>query len=338
LALVLASGLAAAQSAPSLVVVVAADPASPTARRLSTDLQGIGLDVLVLRATPENSSGHESLERAARSVGAIAAVRLVPSGTGTEVWVADRVTGKTVIRQLVQPSNAEAEPEDVALGAVELLRASLMELHAPSLPHGEVEVTPQVRKLALPGPAPLPASAPPPPPAPLPRFALMVGPGIDFGVRDISPSLQGYWALGVRIAGPMGARAFASLPIVPGDTTIAEGRVEVTTNIVGLGAFYEPGSTDQTFIPSVGLGAAAARIETIGQASAPFLSAADAGWTAGGYVQASAIAAVTSGVRLRLDLTGIVAVDGPDIVANARSLGRWGAPALLVSLGVEVVR
>src|SRR5258708_40353465 len=101
LSLLFAAPMVCGQSAPSLVVIWAWDPAAPAARRLSKDLQGLGLDVLVLKATPENSSGRESLEKSARSVGAIAAVRLVPAGEGTEVWVADRITGKTVIRDLV---------------------------------------------------------------------------------------------------------------------------------------------------------------------------------------------------------------------------------------------
>src|SRR3954464_15550671 len=98
LCLLLAATVVYGQSAPALVVIVTSDPAAPAAKRLSKDLQGLGLDVLVLKATPENSSGRESLEKSARSVGAIAAVRLVPAGEGTEVWVADRITGKTVIR------------------------------------------------------------------------------------------------------------------------------------------------------------------------------------------------------------------------------------------------
>ena len=141
----LLTGVAYAQGVPALVVLVASDPASQAARRLSKELQGIGIDVLVLKATPENSSGRESLERSARSVGAIAAVRLVASGGGTEVWVADRITGKTVIRELMGPTGADAEPDDVAVGAVELLRASLMELHSPNPPRGEAEAPQVVR-------------------------------------------------------------------------------------------------------------------------------------------------------------------------------------------------
>src|SRR3954462_12192542 len=194
LCFVLAAPVVHSQSAPALVVIVTSDPAAPAAKRLSKDLQGLGLDVLVLKATPENSSGRESLEKSARSVGAIAAVRLVPAGEGTEVWVADRITGKTVIRDLVG-ATPESGPDDVALGAIELLRASLMELHSPTVPPSDAELTPAVRALSF----PLPSAPSGPAKRPVPTLSLMVGPSVDLGLRSIGPALGSNWAMWARI-------------------------------------------------------------------------------------------------------------------------------------------
>ena len=205
----LLTGVAHGQGVPALVVLVASDPASQAARRLSKELQGIGIDVLVLKATPENSSGRESLERSARSVGAIAAVRLVASGGGTEVWVADRITGKTVIRELMGPTGADAEPDDVAVGAVELLRASLMELHSPNPPRGEAEAPQVVRDLAVIKPNEPVAAVPKARPA---RLSFAAGPAMDLGLGRFGTSLHSNVAVWGWITKGAGVHAFASVP------------------------------------------------------------------------------------------------------------------------------
>src|SRR6185436_2860745 len=110
---------------------------------------------------------------------------------GTEVWVADRITGKTVIRDLVG-ATPESGPDDVALGAIELLRASLMELHSPTAPPSEAELTPAVRDLSFPVPA-VPAKKP------TPSLSLMVGPEVDLGLRSVGPALGSNLALWMRI-------------------------------------------------------------------------------------------------------------------------------------------
>jgi hypothetical protein len=328
LSLLLAAPSVRSQSAPSLVVIVTSDPATPAARRLSKDLQGLGLDVLVLKATPENSSGRESLEKSARSVGAIAAVRLVPAGEGTEVWVADRITGKTVIRDLVG-AGSETGPDDVALGAIELLRASLMELHSPTVPPSDAELTPAVRDLAFPVPAA-------PTKKSVPTLSLMVGPSVDLGIRSIGPALGTNWALWARIGSGFGTRAFVSLPILPEREAVAEGDVSVSASVMGLGLSYDYRRAENTFAPYIGLGVAAARVLTIGNANAPPLSTSESGWYGGGYSQIGAGVAMTQGLRLYVDGTVLLLASAPGIKVGGRTVGRWGAPAAVASMGIEV--
>jgi hypothetical protein len=328
LGLLMAAPVVQSQSAPALVVIVTSDPAAPAARRLSKDLQGLGLDVLVLKATPENSSGRESLEKSARSVGAIAAVRLVPAGEGTEVWVADRITGKTVIRDLVG-ATAETGPDDVALGAIELLRASLMELHSPTVPPSDAELTPAVRDLAF----PLPAA---PAKKQVPTLSLMVGPSVDLGVRSIGPALGSNWALWARIGSGFGTRAFVSLPIVPEQETVAEGEVTISSSVIGLGLSYDYRRAENAFAPYIGLGVAAARVVTIGNATPPLLSTSESAWYGGGYWQIGAGVAMTQGLRLYADGTALLLASAPGIRVGGRTVGRWGAPAVVASLGFEV--
>jgi len=328
LCLQLAAPAAHGQSAPALVVIVTSDPAAAAAKRLPKDLQGLGLDVLVLKATPENSSGRESLEKSARSVGAIAAVRLVPAGEGTEVWVADRITGKTVIRDLVG-ATPESGPDDVALVAIELLRASLMELHSPTVPPSDAELTPAVRELSFPVPSA-------PTKKPVPTFSLMVGPAVDLGLRSLGPALGSNWAMWARIGSGFGARAFVSLPIVPERTTVAEGDVTVSSSVMGLGLSYDYRRAENTFAPYIGLGIAAARVVTIGKAVPPLLSTSEAAWYGGGYWQLGAGVMITPGLRIYADGTALLLASAPGIKVGGRTVGRWGAPAGVASLGIEV--
>ena len=105
-----ASHGARAESGATLVAIVTAEPYSSLARRVRAELQGLGLDVLVLKPPDEGSPSRAPLERAARSVGAVAAVRLVASSEGkVEVWVADRVTGKAVVRELDAPESGASD-------------------------------------------------------------------------------------------------------------------------------------------------------------------------------------------------------------------------------------
>jgi len=141
---------ASAETGATLVAIVTPDPASALTRRVRAELAALGVDVIVIRPPEGSSVSRTPLEQAARNVGAAAAVRLVPSTEGTvEVWVADRVTGKAVVREL-PASGTGASDAAVAVGTVELLRASLMELHSGESPRGEVAPTPQIVALALP--------------------------------------------------------------------------------------------------------------------------------------------------------------------------------------------
>lgn len=327
LAALLPPRMASARSGSSLVVLVASDPAGPIAKALERDLQGLGLGVLVLSATPENSAGRASLERTARSLGAIAAVRLVPEGDGTEVWVVDRVTNKTVIRELAPTDGSLAAPDEIALGVIELLRASLMELHVPGAPAGEVAPSVSVRKLSLVTAAPRRA----------PYFSLSGGAAVDLGLRSLGPSLHAFSAAWARLDGCFGLRAFASVPISPERASFAEGNVEMAATLAGFGPTCSFSGPNALLIPRVGLGLVAARLHTEGRASAGFRNNSERVWLGGGYALLGVGLKLVDQVRLNLDLTAIALLTPAVITANERSVGAWGAPGGLASLGLEVL-
>jgi hypothetical protein len=126
------------QPAPVVVVARSGDAQARLVRRIEAELSASGFDVVEV----ERAHGAEEpseLFALARSNEAVAAVSLVEGARDlVAVWLVDRVTGKTSMRE-VAPGGAEDPDEVVAVRVVELLQASLLETVAPHPSRGEVE-------------------------------------------------------------------------------------------------------------------------------------------------------------------------------------------------------
>src|SRR5216683_1126525 len=118
---------ARAESAPRMVVMIVDPGVFPLSRRLGQEIESLGL---VVKLVPADASHSPSLEDAALTAGAVAAIRIAPMGGGdVDMTILDGVTGKTVSWKLVAATTVEpAAGELIATRTVELLRASLMEI------------------------------------------------------------------------------------------------------------------------------------------------------------------------------------------------------------------
>lgn len=318
---------AAGQQAASLVVLIAEQPGDAVSERLERDLRSQGFAVLVLSATPENSSSPAALEHAARGLGGVAAVRVLADARGSELWVLEPASSRSVTRSLQRPAGGGGDANEVALGTLELLRASLVELHQP----------PPAQPAA---PAPHPAPPPAPTSAPEGRaasFSLAGGLAVDLGLRSVGPSLSTLWAAWARLGGCFGARGFVSLPILAERDEVPEGRVEVEPTLLGAGVLCSLSQANARFSPRVSLGFVGAHVETRGVARDPARSHAEAAWFGGGYGLLGLGLRLTGDVRLNLDAVGVLLPTPAVIVVSGREHGTWGAPGGLVSLGVEVL-
>ena len=126
-------------------VVVLRNATANLSEELVRELEASGFDSEIIEDSPD-----ADLEEIAGRHEASAAIRLNPKGKRVEVWVADRMTGKIVARTVELNPGGEPENSIVVLAAVELLRASLMEIYAPQQPKGEVAVAEETRKFAKP--------------------------------------------------------------------------------------------------------------------------------------------------------------------------------------------
>jgi hypothetical protein len=313
-----------ARSGATLVAIVTSEPDAPLTRRVRAELESLGVDVLVLKPPAEATETRAPLERAARGVGAAAAVRLVASSEGkVEVWVADRVTGKAVVREL-DASGTNASDAAVAVGTVELLRASLLELHAAEPPRGEVAPTPALERLATSVPAP-------------PRLGLAAGSGVELGVTGLGPSLDARASLWVRLSPRVGLRVVGATTVVPAGRDEEAGEVELGSSWIGASGVYAFADTTSTWVPEVALGIAAAHVSTIGTARAPYVGSTADAWAAAPFASAGIGWAFVRGIRLRADATVYFAVPAIEVVVPRADRTAWGAPGITLAPAIEVL-
>jgi hypothetical protein len=316
-----------AQSGATLVAIVTAEPAASLTRRVRAELEGLGVDVIVLKPPSEGSTSRAPLEQAARSVGAVAAVRLVSSSGGkVEVWVADRVTGKAVVRELDAPGSGASDAA-VALGTVELLRASLMELHSTEPPHGDAPATDKVRSLALKS-----SSAPW-----VPRLGVTVGAAAELGIRGLGPSANAEVDVWARVAPRLGARVVGLVSLTAAHAMTAAGAVDLQAQWLGVMAAYSFVDPSSPWEPRVSAGVAVGRVTTTGTAVPPYRSSSDDSGFVAPLAGAGLAWSFTRGLRLRGDGLAAWALPSLEVRTPTSAVGRWAAPALVVSLGVEVL-
>jgi len=125
-------------SSAATVVIMPSVNASPgmaeTVMRIRGELLSAGFVVEVLdEAAIQGVIGRQSqdaLERLAEQRGADAVLAIVGDATPNlvEIWVGDRVTGRSVVRKLPFEPKFGHAPETVAIRTIELLRSSFLEI------------------------------------------------------------------------------------------------------------------------------------------------------------------------------------------------------------------
>jgi hypothetical protein len=128
------AGAARAQAARSQVTLIRTATEDPLLREASTrlraELRGAGFDVVEVDRTAGDS--RILVEGTGDRKGSIATISIDRAGAGAtaDVWISDRVSGKTVVRRLRVGGGPRAATV-LAIRALELLRASLLEVVLP---------------------------------------------------------------------------------------------------------------------------------------------------------------------------------------------------------------
>lgn len=319
----------AREETPSTIAVLC-PPGDRFGLRIVAELESLGFRAEILDPAAEPAT-RASLEASARRAGAIAAIRAVRSGRGVEVWIADRVTGKTVLREMAGDAGDAGAPDGdaaLALRAVELLRASLLEAALPAPPLGELPATPEIReKMRVPAPAALADE-----PAPALRFSLASGALLSPGGLGVSASadLGLAWMPGEHV----GVFALAAIPLSSARLERSQLSVDLSALLAGGGVRFA--TREGRMAPSVDLGLAVVSLWSSGRVvSSGFPGGESAAVTVAPFARLGVAFAVTPGFRLRADLLASVIARGVSIQIAEHDTVTWGQPILLTSAGVD---
>jgi hypothetical protein len=331
---------AAAQAEGSRVLVVRdrmADRAIDRAQvRLEAELRAAGFQIEE-RVVEDDTDARKIVEEPGEG-GPFATVLLRRTGarTATDVWVADHVTHKTVVRRIGSQGGSDAADRALALRVVELMRASLVE------------------GLVLPPPEPEPSAPPPAPPPPdvtawtreaireppaarpahvslaLGVAGAFAGPDVGAGIGPelrVAWRASPAWSVGLLGAGP----AFGA------HVSAAQGSATVRQELALAEVAFEP-ELRGVVSGFVAAGAGAYHLYASGDAAAPFTSGQDGAWAALLSGGAGVRLHVTRSASLVLDLRELLALPRPVVlfagerVAESMHPGTLGALSLAVEL------
>jgi hypothetical protein len=140
--LLLTSISVTAYAAPRVALVTPANgdaTVREAATRMRAELRAAGFEVIELEAGA-GVDPRAQVEKAAPDARPFATVLIVPaaSGAAAEIWVADHLTAKTLVRRVVARRTRGARPASaLAIRALELLRASLLEVETGTPPESD---------------------------------------------------------------------------------------------------------------------------------------------------------------------------------------------------------
>lgn len=315
---------ARAEEAPRIALVHTPSADERATVRLRAELSTLGLHVVDVALAA--SEGATSLDDAARRVGAFAAVQVVPAKAGVEVWIADRVTGKTLLRELVV-APGDALDDVVALQAVELLRASLVELRFSSHPRGDVRPTATVAHIA-------PQLVPPAPE--IRNFLLQLGPGVATSPGGLGGTAHAFLGLRWRANRAFGFDVWSLVPVTHTVAQDGASSADVWPWIFGVDVSTWLFEQNAGWQLSAAGGIAVSHLAIDGHAEAPLASRADPLTIALPFARFSW--ARRLGTRFGIELDGFVGVASPRPVIHfaGREVAHWGRPLLFSTLSFEI--
>ena len=273
----------------------------------------------------------------------VASVRLVRSAQArgtTELWVSDRLTGKTLVRRV--EADPEHAPRLVAMRGVELLRASLLELESP--PHDDVPpATPALAQPPPPviarfvAPAPSPAAEKPLAPAPplSPRWiehaAFDAGIAVLASTDRLGPAAAPKLGAWLALPSSFAARVELVGPAYQSGLANADGTAVVRQELATVNLAWTP-MVGRTFAPFVAVGGGPYHLHVQGTPSLPGYQAASNDVWAGLFAGSVGLGArIAQGVSLALEGRALGIAPHPAVTIGGQTVASAGSPSLLAS-------
>jgi hypothetical protein len=318
----------------------------PFIERIRAELVAIGFTTVARK-------NDMPLEKAAREINAVAAIRVLPTRQGVEVWMADRTSGRSLLRQVIVDENPAGPNQSViALQTAELLRTSLFEnpattqssAHArePAPPSGATPTAP-----AAPTSSAAPSTATPSTPSPSTPSTPLTHDARTTGATELNPppsaglqaavgplyspggagaslqiwvslqrSLSHHAALALDLSAPLRAAALSG----------PEGTAHIGTYMAGVAFLLQTRTAADRIFINGGVALAALRVSFDSDANAPLL-AHSTGVTAGAaYVRSDIGVELASWLRLGVRASAGAALSRVDVRFAGNDAGSWGRP------------
>jgi hypothetical protein len=325
--LVLVTGDALAQSRVVVLEPVNAEgPLRDALTRTRAELAAEGFEVVV-QQLPEGADTRRTLESAAESADAEAAIAIESITGGADVWVTDRVTGKTLVRTVdVRDQPTNEQPRALAIRAVELLRASLVEAVALPAPEGEKH-------------KPLPKdiqSFVEPEAGPLLGVGAQLSVGLLTGFDGIGPAGGPVLRLSYGLDMGLFARLAWAGPAFGGAVDGPLGSAAVREEMLTLDLGYAPGVAWAGFSPMLWLGAGFHHLDARGELDEGFVGQSEDVWSAAITGGAGMGYRITPRVMVLLDAEAVVTLPRPVITMAGERIATTGRPSLLATFGVVI--
>jgi hypothetical protein len=306
-----------------VVLLLSDTPGDPFMNKIRAEVSSLGLEAIL---RPPRAS----IEASARAAHAIAAIRMLPSRQGVEVWMADATSGRSLIRQtIVDEAPGGPNQNVIALQTAELLRTSLFPHSAAAATNSEPP-----RVVAVPVPVP-PAPAPP-----SGESGLRAELGALYGAGGSSPTWQAGLAYRYVWNQGFGLALNLSAPIVRGKLDGTEGTADVGAIVAGGGLVVRFPFARGRLALTPGVGAAFVTLLTTGHPTASSGSqlVSNSSTAHTGLAYASVAIDWKIAGWFGLGLSGLAGATTSRVRVRfaGNDAGAWGAPVLGASLFGEV--
>ena len=297
------------------VLLVVDDPADPFIGRIRAEVALLGVEV-VMKA-PQGP-----IEASARSEHAVAAIRMLPSRRGVEVWMADETSGRSLIRQVVVDETPRGPNENlIALQTAELLRTGLFPRPTP--------------QASQPVDAP-PVIVTPAPPRASGESQLVSSVGLLSGGGDAGAAWQAGVAFQHFWNDRLGFAISLSAPFQRGTMSGPEGTADVGAVTLGPEALARFEAAQGRLFMTTGLGAALVAVLATGhprdEASAQLMSSFSTAYTGLGYARLTLGWKLSRWVDAGVNVAAGTTTARVQIRFAGTRAGEWGMPVLAAGL------
>jgi hypothetical protein len=302
------------------VLLLVDSPGDPFMDRIKSEVVSLGLEVVT--RPPQGP-----IEARARAEHAVAAIRILASRNGVEVWMADATSGRSLLRQVIVDETPGGPNQDVvALQTAELLRTGLFQ-EPPPAATGRISSPPVIAQ-----------SAPPPPPSR--ESGLRSGVELLYSAGGASPAWQAWVSFQHLWNDHLGIALDVSAPFRRGSMSGPEGTADVGAIIIGVEALARFLSQRGRLFLTTGLGAGSVSLLTKGhpspEGSSQIESNASTAYTVLAYARVNLGVKVSPWMGLGLSGLAGTTIARVQIRFGGNDAGDWGVPLLGAAVFAQI--